>query len=114
MNMPNNIFTILKDIEVITAIIFGAIMQFIFGTNRSIKVGFIIILSSIFVSSYLILPLLNIFEIENEQIKAGIYATSSLISVELMAVAIAILPEAAREKAKKFFGIKDDTSDKKR
>ena len=115
MQTPNPLWAMLKDVEIMTAIVFGAFMQFIFGDNRSIKVGVTIILSSIFVAVYIVAPfVIPWLDISDEQIKAGIYATSSLISVELMAILIAILPTAAKDKAIKYFGVKNDPCDPKR
>ena len=111
----NGVLTaILKDLEIMTAVIFGAFMQFMFGSNKSIRTGVIIVLSSVFVAMYVVFPLMVFLDMEGEQFTAGVYALSSLISVEILAILITFLPKAMSSKVKNFIGVKDDTTNKNR
>jgi len=111
MQLQHIIHTVIKDIEIMTAVVFGMFMQFIFGAEKSLWVGVLIVVSSVFVALYVVAPSLIVFDIQHERIKAALYALSSLISVELLALLLVFLPKALREKVKVFLGVKDDTKD---
>jgi len=106
MQISTYIHGFIKEIEVSSAILFGAFMQFIFGNTKTIKVGFIILVSSIFVAIYIILPAIELLDIDNRKIEASMYALSSLISVEFIAIIIVILPNVISDRIEKFFNVK--------
>ncbi len=100
------------EFQTLFAVIFGMFVQFIFGDKRTLKVGWLIAVSSIFVAMYIMpivietvntLPKINIAS--DSKVAIGMYALSSLLSMEILAVIITILPNAIGSKIKKILGV---------
>lgn len=111
--MYNN--TILKTIQVfneiqmMVAVLFGMFMQFFLGETKTWRVAFSILFSSLFVAMYAVPPIIEIIGLDNGSKTAiALYALSSLISTEIIAILIIITPKAFRQKLVKYLGIKND------
>lgn len=100
---------VFNEIQMTVAVLFGMFMQFFLGENKTWRVAFTILFSSVFVAMYVVSPLVEIIGIEYSSKKAiALYALSSLISTELIAILIILTPKAFRQKLVKYLGIKDD------
>ncbi len=105
------------EIQTLFAIIFGMCLQFVFGEQRTVKVGILIFSSSVFVAMYLVpvfIELLNGFESINikgdSKIAITMYALSSLLSMEILAMTIKFLPATISTKVTKYLGVTNDKS----
>ncbi len=103
------------DFQSLFAVIFGMFVQFIFGDKRTWRMGFLIFLSATFVAMYIVpsaLELITIFtaiEIATDsKIAIAMYALSSLLSMEILALVISILPRGIGIRVKKFLGVPND------
>lgn len=97
-----------NEVQVIFAVIFGMFMQFFLGENKTRKVAFGVIGSSIFVAMYVVSPAIEVLGLKNgSKLAIALYAMSSLISMEIIAILIVIAPTAFRQKLVKWLGIKD-------
>lgn len=103
------------EIQTIFAIVFGMCLQFVFGEKRTVKVGILIFSSSVFVAMYIVplfIELLN--NVASINIKGdsktaiAMYALSSLLSMEILAMTISFLPDALKIKVTKFLGVMND------
>jgi len=102
---------VFNEIQMSVAVIFGMFIQFFLGENKTWRVAFTIIISSIFVAMYITAPLIEILGIDVGSKKAiALYAISSLISTEMIVILIVITPKAFRQRLVKFLGIKDDSN----
>ncbi len=119
MPMPtiSKVIQVYNEIQVIFAIIFGMVVQFVFGDKRTLKVGIFIFTSAIFVAMYLVPLFLELLKtaidvnIEGDsKIAITMYALSSLLSMEILAMTIGLLPEVLKIRVNKFFGINYDKS----
>lgn len=109
--------------QALWAVLLGMFVQFWFGDRRGGRVALTIVMSSVFVALYFVPALIDIlnamtvkmfsFKISSDSnIAIMFYASSSLISIEIMAIVIKILPEAVEQKVSKFLGVEDDTDNK--
>ncbi len=96
--------------QIMTAIIFGMFIQFFFGGSRTWRVALAITFSSVFVAMYIVSPAIEILGICDESKTAvALYALSSLISMEMLAIVLTIMTMAFKEKLTKYLGVKDVT-----
>lgn len=94
------------------AVVFGMFVQFLFGDTKTLKVGWLITVSSVFMAVYImpfVIELLNLipnlYIAPDSKIAIGMYALSALLSMELLALIITILPSAIGIKIKKLLGV---------
>ncbi len=94
--------------QIMTAVIFGMFIQFFFGSNKTFKIASAIMVSSVFVAMYIVSPAIEIIGIsEDSKIAISMYALSSLISMEALAILLTLMPLAFREKLSKYLGVKN-------
>ena len=114
--------TFLQDTQVLWAVLLGMWIQFWFDDKKNTKLFLSITVASIFVSLYLVPAVLDIInaittKLFSFKVGAGsniaimIYASSSLISMELLAILIKVLPKGAEKKFMKYLGVKDGSCD---
>ncbi len=99
------------------AVIFGMFVQFIFGDKRTLRIGWLIVVSSIFVAMYvmpIIIELINLIPVINiepgSRVAIGMYAVSSLLSMEILAIIISFLPDAMKSRITKLLGVSNGKS----
>ncbi len=93
--------------QIMTAIIFGMFIQFFFGGSKTWRVALAITFSSVFVAMYVVSPLIEISGIcEDSKVAVGLYALSSLISMEMLAIALTVLPEAFKQRLQKYLEVR--------
>lgn len=95
--------------QAMAAVIFGMILQFALGNKRGAKIAIIIALSSIFVALFIVPAIIEVTGINPAgKVSIALYALSAIMSVELLAMFIKLLPEALRIRTKKFLGVQND------
>lgn len=99
------------------AVIFGMCLQFLAGEKRTWRIATLVIASALYVALYImpiIIELLNMIPkvsiVPGSDVERGMYAVSALLSMEILAFTISVLPKAARCKVTKFLGVPDDKS----
>jgi len=98
----------MQDTQQMWAVLLGMFVQFALGEKNSIKVGVTILISSVFVALYLVPIAVDLAKIKTDSnIAIAMYAFSSLLSIEIMAITMKILPKAAEDKMAKFLGVKN-------
>jgi len=113
----------IQQTQSVWAVMLGMFVQFWFGEKKGGRVAMTIFLSSVFIALYFIpsaIEVLNIatvkmfnYKIEpKSDIAIMLYASSSLISLELMAFLIQFLPRAFSQKITKYLGVEDETDSK--
>lgn len=112
---PNFIVQFYNEVQAIFAILFGMVVQFIFVENKSFRMVMLIIVSSVFVALYLVPSLIDLItlitkhKIEHDsKFAITLYALSSLLSMEILAFIMKIMPKAARVKMAIFLGVDND------
>ncbi len=94
--------------QVMTAIIFGMFMQFFLVSSKTWRVAVFIGASAMFVASYVVSPTIEYIGIaEDSRIAVSIYALSSLLSMEILAIILTFFPLAVKARLTKILGIKD-------
>jgi len=120
-NVVETIYTYAVQIQHTFAVILGMFVQFWFSGSKGGRVVVTILVSSIFVALYLVpnlIALINytILSPMNYSITTGsdvgymLYACSSLISIELIAILINVLPLFAKKKITNYLGVEDEKS----
>ena len=116
-------YNFIHETQLYAAILLGMLIQYMFSTTKTAKALFVIVTITIFSAWFLVpmaIDILNLFlngvgiayQIEHgSRIATGLYATSSLISVELVAILIKVMPKLAQEKINKYLGVKDENYD---
>jgi len=104
------------------AVMLGMFVQYWFGEDKCKRVVIAIVLSTLVVAMYFVpmfIEVLNMalskisLEIEpDSKIIIALYAFSTIISVDILAIAINILPRGLRSQAKKYLGVEDVNSKK--
>ena len=93
--------------QIMTAIIFGMFIQFFFGGSRTWRVALTITFSSVFVAMYIVSPIIEMSGIsEDSRVAVGLYALSSLISMEMLAITLTVLPEAFKSRLQKYLEVR--------
>ncbi len=96
--------------QIMTAIIFGMFMQFFLVSNKTWRVAAFIGASGMFVASYVVYPAIEFVGIEeSSRLAVSIYALSSLLSMEILAIILTFFPLAVKDRLTKILGIKDVT-----
>ena len=103
------------EFQSIFAVIFGMFVQFIFGDKRTWRIGLLIFVSAVFVSLYIVPVMLEIMTIFTSMdmsadgvIAITMYALSSLLSMEILAIIISVLPKGISARLKKYLGVPND------
>ena len=103
-----------QEIQSTVAVIFGMVVQFIFGDRRTLRMFMLIVISSVFVAMYIVPSFIDLLTIltkhkidHDSRFAITLYALSSLLSMEILAFIIKVLPSKASAKLSKFLGIQD-------
>lgn len=91
------------------AVILGMILQFAMGGKKGLKMFLTIAVSSVFIALFIVpagLELINIDQ--SSKLANAAYALSALISVEILALMMNVMPRAASLRLKSFLGVQDD------
>lgn len=99
-------------IQTTAGILFGATLQFFFLERRTARMAILVIVSSFFVALYVVSPVVQLLKIEDPTIKSSFYAFSSLLSLEILAILIHILPKAFRVRVLRFLEVDEDAIEK--
>lgn len=95
--------------QAMAAVIFGMILQFALGDKRGAKIAFIIAMSSIFVALFIVPAIIEVVGLNPAgKVAIALYALSAIMSVELLAMFIKLLPEALRVRTKRFLEVEND------
>ena len=90
------------------AVIFGMVVQFVFGDSKTWRMFFLIVVSSIFIAVYMMPSVIDMMSIKTDgNFAITMYALSSLMSMEILAILISVLPRAIKGKVSKFLGVPD-------
>lgn len=102
----HDILGLLHESQIMTGVVFGMVMQFFFVSTRTWKVAVSITFSSIFVAMYVISPIIEASQIEeHSDLAIGMYALSSLVSMEILSIIIVFAPKAIELRLKKLLGV---------
>ena len=92
--------------QIMFAVIFGMFIQFFFGDSKTVKVASAIVVSSVFVAMYIVSPAIELIGISDDsRVAVGMYALSSLISMEMLSLLITFMPNMVKERLKKFLEV---------
>ena len=99
--------------QALFAIIFGLVFQYFLGDKRGLRIAIVMTASTLFVALFIapaIVEILTMFaHIDpSGKVAISIYALSSIVSVELMAIIITAMPKAFGAKLKKMLGVDYD------
>jgi len=95
--------------QAMVAVLFGMILQFAMGDKRGAKIAITIALSSIFVALFIVPAIIEVIGLNPiGKIAVAMYALSAILSVEMLAVLINVLPKALQIRTKRFLGVEYD------
>jgi len=98
------------DTQTTTALIFGMLLQLLMGGKIGVRLVLTVIIATLFVGWYLTPAAIELANIDPQsKIATAMIAMSTLISVEIIAFLIAVLPKAISNRVKSFLGVKDAT-----
>ncbi len=105
INETNRTLQFFIEWQAILALILGTLMQFIFLEKKSAKAAIALIIASSIVGMFIIPFILTIGGLpKGSEFANFLYASSSMISLPVLAIFITMAPQAIRERAKKFMG----------
>ena len=97
-----------NDIQGMVAVLFGMFLQFFLGDRRGFKVVVTIAVSSIFVALFIVPAIIEVIGIgKSSKVAIAMYALSAIMSVEILAILITVLPKAFAAKLVSFLGVRD-------
>lgn len=97
------------EVQAIVAVMLGLMLQYFMGEQRGGKIAFTITLSTLFVALFITPAVIEVAGINPDgKVAIALYALSAIMSVEMLAILIKVLPEAMRVRTKKFLGVEDD------
>ena len=97
------------EIKSFLGVLSGGLLQYSFSKNKGYRVLLIITLSSIFMSLFILDPILTTSGVsESSPIRVVAFSCSALISVELINIIIRVLPKAATARLGEILGIKEN------
>lgn len=109
INETNRALQFYSEWQAMVAVMLGMILQFALGDRRGTKIAFIIGLSSIFVALFIVPAIIEVVGLNPiGKVAIALYALSAIVSVEILAIMIRILPEAMRIRTKRFLGVEND------
>jgi hypothetical protein len=89
----------LFDLKMISGVVLGGILQFIFSTRKTLKLLFVITISTWFIAFFIIDPLMYALGVRpNDPLRVAVLSLCGLISVETITLTIKLLPEVMRER----------------
>ena len=95
------------DIKLFVGISVGALLQIIFSKRHNIKQLAVIIITTIFMSLFVLTPSLNLLKVSAESdIRIIVLSLSALLSVELILLIIKVAPDAISQKLKAVLDVK--------
>lgn len=95
-----------SEVQVTVAVIFGMFLQFFLGDRKGAKIAITVATSSIFVALFIVPAIIEITGLNPAgKVAIALYALSAIMSVEMLAVLLKILPEALRIRTKRFLGV---------
>ena len=91
------------DIYIVLAILFGMVIQFFSSQKRDMRTAFSVIVLTIFMSIYIIKPLILYYNIyaEYQYLVTPIFALSSVISVHLFTTVVRLMKMVLDKKIKR-------------
>lgn len=99
------------EIQAIVAVLLGLMLQYFMGEKRGGKIAFTITLSTLFVALFITPAVIEVLGLDADgKIAIAMYALSAIMSVEMLAVFITVLPSAMRIRTKRFLGVENDLS----
>jgi len=106
----DKIVNLATDIQATIAILFGMVIQFFLGDSRTAKTAITVILTSFFVALYIVRPILLHFDVYQNYayIAPPAYALSTVISLQILAILMRILPSVLSKKMEILLGVQDD------
>jgi hypothetical protein len=111
LNETNKALLFYTEWQVTVAVILGTILQFALGDRRGTKIAITIGLSSIFVALFIVPVIIEVIGLSpTSKWTAAIYGLSAIISVEMLAILIQLLPQAVRLRTKQFLGVQNDAT----
>lgn len=103
MNESNKALQFFIEWQATLALILGTLMQFILLEKKSAKAAITLIVASSIVGMFIIPFILTIGGLpKGSEFANFLYASSSMISLPLLAMFITMAPQAIRERAKRF------------
>ncbi len=97
-----------QEFQALFAVIFGMVVQFVFGDSKTWRMFFLIFVSSLFIAVYVMPSFIDLIDIKPDgNFAITLYALSSLMSMEILAILISVLPRAIKGKVSKFLGVPD-------
>lgn len=108
LNGTDKVMQYYNEIQGVAAVILGLLLQYFLGDGRGAKIALIITLSTLFVALFIAPAIIEALNINPaSKLSNAIYALSALMSVEMLAIFIKVLPEAIRIRTEKYLGVKD-------
>ena len=105
-NDASRILQFYQEIQVTVAVLFGMFVQFFLGDRRGLKVAFTVVISSLFVALFIVPAIIEVAGLKpDSKVAIAFYALSAVISIEMLAVILKVLPEAIRIRTKRFLGV---------
>lgn len=109
INGTEKVLQFYSEVQVIVAVIFGMLLQFFLGDKGGAKIAFIITLSTLFVALFITPAIIEVMSLDPAgKVAISIYALSAIMSVELLAIILKVLPKAMRARADRFLGVEND------
>lgn len=109
MNETEKVLKVYSEVQGLVAVMLGLLLQYFLGDKRGAKIALVITLSTLFVALFIAPAIVETLGINPvSKIANAIYALSALMSVEIIAFCIRVLPEAVRVKAEKYLGVRDE------
>jgi len=103
------VMQVYQDVQGIVAVLFGMFVQFFLGDQRGLKVAITVVISSVFVALFIVPAILEVAGIApSSKLAIAMYALSAVISIEMLAVILKVLPEAIRIRTERFLGVSDE------
>lgn len=97
------------EVQAIVAVLLGLMLQYFMGEKRGGKIAFTITLSTLFVALFITPAVIEVIGIDADgKVAIALYALSAIMSVEMLAVLIKVLPSAMRIRTKRFLGVEND------
>lgn len=98
-----------NEIQTTFAVLMGMALQFALGDHRGFKIAITIALSSVFVALFIVPAIVELMEINPAgKVAIAMYALSAIMSVEMLAIIIKVMPKALRIRTKRFLGVEND------
>jgi hypothetical protein len=109
VNETNKALEFYAEWQATAAVIIGMLLQFALGDKRGMKIALVIALSAVFVALFIVPAIFEVLGISPfSKVAVSIYALSALLSAEIIALCITVLPEAVRLRTKQYLGVQND------